>query len=183
MSQKLVYLLTVMGISAFLLAGSGWANENSTAIDKPQLKSESLFSSVGANTPMPVAESSAQTRGEVSVPNLDIKIGDKSFTFTLYDNASAQALLAKMPLALDMRELNGNEKYYYFTDSLPTDPQRVGSVKAGDLMLYGSDCLVLFYKSFSTSYSYTKLGHINDASGLADTLGKGDVLVTFTAGK
>lgn len=107
-------------------------------------------------------------------------MGIKVFAATLSDNASAQALLAHLPLKVAMLELNGNEKYVNLTVKLPTDPKRVGRIEAGDLMLYGSDCLVLFYKSFDTSYSYTKLGHLEDASGLADALGSGSVQVTVS---
>ena len=73
----------------------------------------------------------------------------------------------------------GNEKYYYFNESLPTNSERIGKINTGDLMLYGSDCLVLFYKSFSTSYSYTRLGHIDNPQGLADVVGSGNITVTF----
>jgi hypothetical protein len=97
----------------------------------------------------------------------------------LLDNDSAKELISRLPLAISMSELNGNEKYYYLPDTLPSDARSVGNIHAGDLMLYGSDCLVLFYKNFSTSYRYTKLGFVEDTSGLEDALGSGSVQVIF----
>lgn len=113
------------------------------------------------------------------MPNLSIQVGNTNFKAILYDNVSTQALIEKFPLTLYMGELNGNEKFYFFKEDFPTDSERVGNVETGDLMLYGSDCLVLFYENFSTSYSYTRLGHIEDVTGLADALGNGSVEVAF----
>lgn len=120
-----------------------------------------------------------QTKEDDPMPTLNIQVGNKNFTATLYDNDAMQTLLDKLPLTLNMGELNGNEKFYFFSERLPTDSERVENIKTGDLMLYGSDCLVLFYESFSTSYSYTRLGYIEDVAGLADALGHGSVEVTF----
>ena len=110
---------------------------------------------------------------------ITIEAGGKSFAGTLYDNPSAQEFAAMLPLTLDMHDVNANEKAYFFSDSLPTDSTRPGQIHSGDLMLYGSDCLVLFYDSFSSSYSYTPLGSLEDASGLAAALGTGDLQVVF----
>lgn len=84
-----------------------------------------------------------------------------------------------LPLEVNMIELNNNEKYCDLPNSLPTNSSNPQIIKSGDLMLYGSKTLVLFYKSFSTSYSYTKLGVIDDATGLEEALGKGNVIVKF----
>jgi hypothetical protein len=78
-----------------------------------------------------------------------------------------------------MIELNGNEKYFDLSQSLPTNASNPGTVLNGDLMLYGANTLVLFYKTFSTSYSYTRLGRIDDVTGLVAALGSGNVSVTF----
>lgn len=75
--------------------------------------------------------------------------------------------------------LNGNEKYYYLPEFLPTNSQRPGNIHAGDLMLYGSDCLVLFYESFPSGYSYTRLRTVDDPNGLAAALGSRSVKVIF----
>lgn len=116
--------------------------------------------------------------GEESM-RLNIKVGDKNFKATLESNNTTKSLLEKLPLTINMSELHGNEKYYYFDESLPTNSERIENINTGDLMLYGSDCLVLFYKSFSTSYSYTRLGHIDNPQVLADVVGSGNITVTF----
>jgi hypothetical protein len=118
------------------------------------------------------------------MPNGKIKItvNSQTFTATLFDNNSAKAFREMLPITLNMTELNGNEKYYDLPKSLPTNSSNPGTIKNGDLMLYGSKTLVLFYKTFSTSYSYTKLGSIDDVTGLASVLGSGDVTVTFEPG-
>jgi hypothetical protein len=54
-----------------------------------------------------------------------------------------------------------------------------GNIKEGDLTLYGNNTLVLFYKSFNTSHSYTKLGYVDNPAGLAAALGNGKVVVKF----
>lgn len=116
---------------------------------------------------------------EGAMPQLKIEAGGQIFTATLLDNPTTRALLERLPATLSMGELNGNEKYYYLPDSLPTSAQKPGNIHTGDLMLYGSDCLVLFYESFSSGYSYTRLGSVDNPSQLADALGRGSVDVTF----
>ena len=84
---------------------------------------------------------------------LTIEIGGQTFTATLQDTPATRALLEHFPMTVTMNELNGNEKYCYLNENLPVSSERPGQIRTGDLMLYGSNCLVLFYEDFSTSYS------------------------------
>ena len=108
-----------------------------------------------------------------------MKIGSNTFTATLSDNATATAFKGKLPMTIKMSDLNGNEKFFDLPDKLPTNASNPGTIQSGDLMIYGSNTLVLFYKTFSTSYSYTRLGGINDTKGLAAAVGSGSIMVTY----
>ena len=110
---------------------------------------------------------------------LRITVGTNTFTATLHNNATVTAFKTRLPMTLNMKELNGNEKYFDLPNNLPTNASNPGTIQAGDLMLYGSNTLVLFYKSFSTSYSYTRLARIDNPSGLAVALGSGNITVKF----
>lgn len=110
---------------------------------------------------------------------LKMKTGSAEFTVTLADNATAEAFAALLPLRLNMSELNGNEKYVYLDQSLPAQASSPGTIQTGDLMLYGSSCIVLFYESFSTSYRYTRIGRVDNPAGLAAAVGSGSVTVSF----
>ena len=110
---------------------------------------------------------------------MTLKIGNSTFTATLADNATAQAFAAMLPMNLSMSELNNNEKYVYLDQSLPAQASSPGTIQTGDIMLYGSSCVVLFYKTFSTSYSYTRIGRVDNPDGLASAVGSGSVTALF----
>ena len=119
---------------------------------------------------------------DTDMTTIDIDIHGTTFTAQLEDNATARAFLDLLPATLTMDELNGNEKYHYLDSPLPSEPQRVGTIHAGDIMLYGSDCIVVFYQTFRTPYSYTRIGSITDPTQLAAALGSAAASVTFTPG-
>jgi len=110
---------------------------------------------------------------------IKVTVDTAVFIATLSDNATGTAFKSRLPLTIHMIELNGNEKYFDFQTALPTDASNPGTIQTGDLLLYGSNTLVLFYKTFSTSYSYTSMARIDNPSGLAAALGSGNVTVKF----
>ena len=107
-------------------------------------------------------------------------VGEQRFAITLADNAAARTFVTLLPLTLEMSDLNSNEKYASLPGALPTNASKPGTIHAGDLMLYGTDTLVVFYSTFKSTYPYTRLGRVNDNANLAQVLGLHTVKVTFS---
>ena len=165
-------------IFLFLLSiiSPGWA---SCSTDGSELLPEAE-QPVGPDAPSAPDDNEEGNNSNNPMSNkLNISIGTSSFTVTLEDNATAKAFRNLLPLTLNMSDLNSNEKYYSLSANLPTAASGFGTIYTGDLMLYGSSTLVLFYETFSSSYSYTRIGRIDNPSGLANALGSGRVTVTF----
>ena len=120
-------------------------------------------------------ENNININNDKKVSSMKVIINDKEYIINLEDNDSSKKLLELLPLEVNMNELNGNEKYVYLDSKLPVSEYSPKHINKGDVMLYGNNCLVIFYKSFDTSYSYTKIGHIDNL----DDLGNKDVLVKF----
>ena len=108
---------------------------------------------------------------------IKITVGGKVFSADIEASETGRAFLAKLPLTLDMSELNGNEKYCYGV-SLPRADKHFSTIDAGDLMLYSGNCIVLFYGP-AGGYSYTRIGRLSSVEGLAAALGSGSVSVSF----
>lgn len=114
-----------------------------------------------------------------NMQNIIITIENKKYEAILYDNSTTKELIKKFPITITMSDLNGNEKYYNFSKSFTTSSENVANINKGDIMLFGDNCLVIFYKSFSTRYKYTKLGYIKNTEDLENSFGKGDIEITF----
>jgi len=110
---------------------------------------------------------------------ITLTVNGKQFSAKLDNNATANAFKDMLPLTLNMTELNANEKYAELPKPLPTNRYNPGTIEVGDILLYGSSTIVLFYKKFDTPYSYTKIGKIDKVDGLEAALGAGNVKVSF----
>ena len=109
-----------------------------------------------------------------------VQIGESTFTAALEENAAVDALVDMMeqgPVTIQMSDYSGFEKVGPLGTSLPASNQQT-TTQAGDIVLYQGDQIVLFYGS--NSWSYTRLGRIDDLSGWEEALGSGDVAVTFS---
>ena len=110
---------------------------------------------------------------------INLIVNNKTFTATLDNNETVRQLVSMFPITIQMSDLNSNEKYNYLDTTLTTNSNRPGRINAGDIKLYGNNCLVVFYESFSSSYSYTDLGRVDNVETFASELGSGSVNIRF----
>ncbi len=120
-------------------------------------------------------------RAQQEVITLTVE-GGKTFTATLVDNSSAEALkalLAKGDITVKMEDYANMEKVGPLGTSLPRNDKQI-TTGPGDIILYQGKYLVIYYAT--NSWSLTRLGKINNVSGseLKSALGKGDVTVTLS---
>lgn len=130
--------------------------------------------------PPAAATATAADKNTTEERRVWMTVGERRFSITLAENEAARAFASLLPLALNMPDLNGNEKHVKLPKALPANASRPGTIRNGDLMLWGSDTLVVFYLTFDSPYSYTRLGRIDDPAALPQVLGRGEVRIAFT---
>jgi hypothetical protein len=109
-----------------------------------------------------------------------ITIGERRFSVTLANTDAAREFAAILPLTLNMDDLHSNEKHAELPKAIPTETYLPRNIRNGDLMLWGSRTMVVFYKDFDTTYPYTRIRHIEDSADLPKILGRGSIQITFS---
>ena len=107
---------------------------------------------------------------------LEVVVGDDVFTATLADTEAAREFAQMLPMTISMSDYGGFEKVGSLGKNLTADNSQITTV-AGDIVLYNGNNIVMFYGS--NSWSYTRLGKIDDLTGWASALGSGGVNITF----
>lgn len=149
---------------------TGGKSSEETMQTKPPSEEESV-------QPEAVEKENSEENGTMK---MNVTIGENTFTATLADNDAVDALIEMMesePVVIQMSDYAGFEKVGPLGRSLPTSNSQT-TTQAGDIVLYQGNQIVMFYGT--NSWSYTRIGHINDLTGWEDALGSGDVTVTFS---
>ena len=160
MRKKLcLILVAVWGMA--LLAGCGGETQNA-APSSPQAEPETTHET---------------DKKEQTTMKMNVQIGDQTFTATLADTKAAQEFAQMLPMTITLDDYGGFEKVGSLGRSLTASNSQTATA-AGDIVLYNSSNIVMFYGS--NSWSYTRLGKIDDLTGWADALGHGSVTAIFT---
>ena len=121
-----------------------------------------------------------QPAEEQTEMKMNVQIGDYAFTATLENNTAAKELLDMMkegPVTIQMNDYSGFEKVGSLGKSLTANDSSL-TTSAGDIVLYNGNNIVLFYGT--NSWSYTRIGKIDDLTNWEKALGNGDVTAVFT---
>ncbi len=130
----------------------------------------------------PTESTQERTEQEITEMKMKIQVGDTTFTATLAENSSVDALgelLADGPLTLNMSDYANMEKGADLGVILPQNNEQMNT-QAGDIILYQGKTFVIYYDT--NSWSLTPIGKIDnvDAESLRTALGAGDVTVTLS---
>ncbi len=128
----------------------------------------------------PVSNSTNSKEGETEVKKITVKVNGIDFTAILEENAAARELvdlLKENEITLKLSDYSGFEKVGPLGHNLTTSNAQT-TTKAGDIVLYNGNQIVLFYGS--NSWSYTYLAHIEDLNAWEEALGNGDVTVVLS---
>lgn len=154
------------------------ANDNQTSENSENIEEINTENSI-ANSEETIEEGSENMTNQSENIKINLIVNNKTFSATLNNNETVKEFISMFPMTLHMNDLNANEKYHYLDSSLVTNSSNPRRINAGDIKLYGNNCLVVFYDSFNTSYSYTDLGEVDNVEGFISELGRGDVTMTF----
>lgn len=114
---------------------------------------------------------------------MNVQVGDYNFTATLENNEAVEELLDMMkegPITIQMDDYSGFEKVGSLGRSLTTSNSQT-TTSAGDIVLYNGNNIVMFYGS--NSWSYTRIGKIDDLSDWEKALGSGSITAVFSVGE
>jgi len=192
MKQRKIWALLLAAALLAVLTACGAARETNPASTTAQAgdTSESTAAiTTGAletsepTEPEPSESQLVETTTERNVEKmLQMKIGGTAVRVSWENNRSVEALKALCesgPLVIQMSMYGGFEQVGPIGSRLPSDDVQT-TTAAGDIVLYSSNQIVVFYGS--NSWAYTRLGHITDqdAAGMAALLGSGNVTITIS---
>ena len=111
---------------------------------------------------------------------IKLKVNNHVLNVKLEDNSAAKTLMNRLKsgdIRIHAEDYGNFEKVGDLGFSLPRSDKYI-TTSLGDIVLYNGDEISLFYDS--NSWSYTKLGKVENTKDLKDILGTGDVTLVLS---
>lgn len=184
MKKMKYFVMIILGIALLTGCGSDGGQRGQTETENKSVKEETVMQTSEEETTVE-PESSIETEPEEVVETerinrMKVQIDGHTFYAALENNDATAELVQMMknqPIVISMSDYSGFEKVGSLGTTLSGSNSQM-TTQAGDIVLYNNSQIVIFYGS--NSWSYTKLGHVDDLTGWEEALGSGDVTVTFS---
>ena len=177
MNRKKFLLAAVMiALQVFLCTACGDKEVATDNTDSAMEVTEPGQTDIGIENP----SAGVTNEKEQTTMKMNVQVGTYTFTATLEDNDAVRELTEMMqagPVTIHMSDYSGFEKVGPLGRSLTTSNSQT-TTAAGDIVLYNGNNIVMFYGS--NSWSYTRIGKIDDLTDWTAALGNGDITVIFT---
>ena len=121
-----------------------------------------------------------EEKGGLTEMKMNVQVGEYNFTATLESNTAVEELIEMMregAVTIEMDDYSGFEKVGPLGKSLTASNSQT-TTHAGDIVLYNGNNIVMFYGS--NSWSYTRIGRIDDLTDWEKALGSGSITTVFT---
>ncbi len=178
--KKIWILMTALLLTVSVSAcGTSGRPPESEAVQTEKIEIAGLSDQSDNESESTTHEKNDKTEYDMTM-KMNVKIGDNTFTATLEDNVAVQEFIEMMrqaPVSVDMSDYSGFEKVGSLGRSLTADDRQT-TTNAGDIVLYNGNQIVMFYGS--NSWSYTRIGHIDDLTGWENDPGSGSIIAVFT---
>ena len=171
MKKKLFFVFVIALFLTILVTGC--VNRGSTENDQER-KESAAVEKEKTNTPEDIMKQEGN-----NIMQMNVKIGNNVFVADLEKNEAVNDFAEMMeqgPVTIKMNDYSGFEKVGALGRDLSADNKQM-TTNPGEIVLYQENQIVMFYGT--NSWSYTKLGHVDDLTGWKEALGTGDVYVTF----
>ena len=133
----------VFVIGILLLMVSACSSQNHSQVQDAESINQSQKEANNISDEEKISENSTEETNENDRINeqetegmqMIIEVNGQQFEAELYDNDTVAALKNMLPMTLNMEEMNGNEKYYFMNESLPTASENTGIIQNGGYII------------------------------------------------
>lgn len=190
MKSKGMVFMSLFLLTAVLLSGCGESGEKEKQNTGSTADVTQESKTLDGNTTDSTDEQNktADDVSKTSAGELEVCFGDKGnpFMLQLNDNDTAAAIARhvgtsdwRLPIYEDDEDADYDVMQYYDIPSsydIPSNPEKVTSVKAGEVYYSDPNRIVLFYQDAEVSEEYTPVGHFDATDEFVEAVKNNPVL-------
>ncbi len=123
---------------------------------------------------------SSEDKDYSSLPDtINLQIGDATHTVTFEKNAASDSLTTLFPLYSLIIDKDGTHKQFQIPRNMELADEHIDTAHAGDIFLNGPVLVEVYYADAEINANRSRIGHIDDTTGLEEALNVKNVQLVF----